>query len=43
MYTVYRADQRKVGVTDEQMIAISGLPKSMLESRLAVWVSQPPP
>jgi hypothetical protein len=43
MYTVYRADQRKVGVSDEQMIAISGLSKSMLESRLAVWASQPPP
>jgi len=43
MYTVFRADQRKVGVTDEQMIAASGMSKSILESRLAVWASQPPP
>jgi hypothetical protein len=42
MYTVFLADQRKVGATDEQMIAASGLSKSMLESRLASWASQPP-
>jgi hypothetical protein len=42
LYTVFRADQRKVGATDELMIAASGMPSSILESRLAVWASQPP-
>jgi len=43
MYTVFRADQRKIGVTDEQMIAASGMSKSILEPRLADWASRPPP
>jgi hypothetical protein len=43
MYTVFRADQRKVGVADEQLIEISGMSKGNLESRLAVWASQPAP
>jgi len=43
MYTVFRADQRKVGVADEQLIEISGMSKGNLESRLAVWTSQPAP
>jgi hypothetical protein len=42
LYTVYRAYQRKVGVTDEFVIAVSGLPQSVLESRISFWDSQPP-
>jgi hypothetical protein len=43
MYIVFRADQRKVGVADEQLIDASNLPKSLVESRLTVWANQPPP
>jgi hypothetical protein len=42
MYTVYRAYQRKVGVTDDFVIAVSGMPQSLVESRIAFWDSQPP-
>ena len=43
MLTVYRSLRKKVGVTDEQVIAISGMSKNLLEARLAVWASQPEP
>jgi hypothetical protein len=42
MYTVYRAYQRKVGVTDDFVIAVSGMSQSLVESRIAFWDSQPP-
>jgi len=42
MYTVYRAYQRKVGVTDEFVIGVSGMSASLVESRIAFWDSQPP-
>jgi hypothetical protein len=42
MYTIYRAYQKKVGVTDEFVIALSGLSPSTLESRIAFWDAQPP-
>jgi len=42
MYTVYRAYQRKVGVTDDFVIAVSGMSQSLVEARIAFWDSQPP-
>jgi hypothetical protein len=42
LYTVYRAYQRKVGVTDDFVIAVSGMPPNQVESRIAFWDSQPP-
>jgi hypothetical protein len=42
MYTVYRAYQKKVGVTDDFVIAVSGMSQSLVESRIAFWDSQPP-
>ena len=42
MFAIYRADQRKVGVADNQVIEISGTRPTNVESRFAFWDSQPP-
>jgi hypothetical protein len=42
MYTVYRAYQRKVDVTDDFVIAVAGMSQSVIESRITFWDSQPP-
>jgi hypothetical protein len=43
MYKIFRDHQKKVGVTDEQIVSASGMKKDHLIARLAFWTSQPKP
>jgi hypothetical protein len=43
MYIIYRDFQRKLGVTDDDVITASWKNKDAVEARLAVWANQPSP